>query len=138
VSALFDHLLRNGARASQQDEQQSDALMLLLGARAQPGAVRDAQSISLLTVQLLDHGAALDQQDARGVSALHACAMHDLLSCARHLKARGAPLDLADGLGRSAGEIAAKLGFAELATELGANRHAVPGVRQMLRQRTTD
>ena len=138
ASALFEQLLRHGASASQQDDQHNDALTLLLGSRAEPGTTCDPQSLSLLTVQLLDHGATLDQQDDRGVSALHACAMHGLLGCARHLKARGAPLDLADRFGRSAGEIAARLGYAELAGELGANRHAIPGVRQVLRKRTTD
>ncbi len=138
ASALFEHLLRHGARSSQQDDQGSDALMLLLGSRAEPGTACDAQSLSLLTARLIEHGAVLDQQDERGVSALHACAMHGLVGCARQLKARGAPLDLTDGLGRSAGEIAAKLGYAELATELGANRHAIPGVRQMLRKRASD
>ncbi|MEO6076543.1 MAG: ankyrin repeat domain-containing protein, partial [Dokdonella sp.] len=138
ASALFEHLLRHGANASQQDDQGSDALMLLLGSRAEPGTACDAQSLSLLTARLIEHRAVLDQQDDRGVSALHACAMHGLIGCARQLKARGAPLDLTDGLGRSAGEIAAKLGYAELATELGANRHAIPGVRQMLRKRATD
>ncbi|MGB4860665.1 MAG: ankyrin repeat domain-containing protein [Dokdonella sp.] len=138
ASALFEHLLQHGAITSQQDDQGSDALMLLLGSRAEPGTACDAQSLSLLTARLIEHGVALDQQDERGVSALHACAMHGLVGCARQLKARGAPLDLADGLGRSAGEIAAKLGYAELATELGANRHAIPGVRQMLRKRASD
>ena len=138
ASALFEQLLRHGASPSRQDERHNDALTLLLGSRAEPGTACDPQSLSLLTVQLLDHGATLDQQDDRGVSALHACAMHGLLGCARHLKARGAPLDLADGFGRSAGEIAARLGYAELATELGANRHAIPGVRQILRKRASD
>lgn len=138
ASALFEHLLKHGAIASQQDDQGSDALMLLLGSRAEPGTACDAQSLSLLTSRLIEHGAVLDQRDERGVSALHACAMHGLTGCARQLKARGAPLDLADGLGRSAGEIAAKLGYAELATELGANRHTIPGVRQMLRTRASD
>lgn len=138
ASALFEHLLRHGAKTSQQDDQGSDTLMLLLGSRAEPGTACDAQSLSLLTARLIEHGAVLDQQDDRGVSALHACAMHGLIGCARQLKARGAPLDLTDGLGRSAGEIAAKLGYAELATELGANRHAMPGVRQMLRKRASD
>lgn len=138
AAAMFEHLLRNGATPSQKDGQHCDSLMLLLGARADPSTPCDAQSLSLLTGQLLDHGAALDQQDLRGVSALHACAMHGLLGCARQLKARGAPLDLVDSFGRSAGEVAGRLGFADLATELGANRHAVPGVHQMLRKRTTD
>lgn len=138
ASALFEHLLQHDAIISQQDCHGSDALMLLLGSRAEPGTVCDPQSLSLLTARLIDHGAVLDQQDERGVSALHACAMHGLVGCARQLKARGAPLDLADSLGRSAGEIAAKLGYAELATELGANRHAIPGVRQMLRKRASD
>ena len=138
ASALFEQLLRHGASPSQQDDQHNDALTLLLGSRAEPGTPCDPQSLSLLTVQLLDHGATLDQQDERGVSALHACAMHGLIGCARHLKARGAPLDLADGFGRSAGEIASRLGYAELATELGANRHAIPGVRQVLRKRASD
>ncbi|MCB1575887.1 MAG: ankyrin repeat domain-containing protein, partial [Xanthomonadales bacterium] len=77
-------------------------------------------------------------QDQRGVSPLHACAMHGLLGVARLLKSHGAPIDQRDGLGRSAGEIAALLGYVDVAAELGVVRSPVPGVRQTLRKRVID
>ena len=82
----------------------------------------------------LERETAIDVQDQRGVSALHACAMHGLLGCARALKARGANLDQTDLLGRSAGEIAALLGFVDVAAELGVERAPIPSVRQTLRR----
>lgn len=138
AAALFGHLLRHGAKPDERDSGQHDSLMLLLGVRATPGSHCDPRSLAALTTILLDHGAALDHQDERGVSALHACAMHGLAAAARQLKARGAPLDLCDGFGRTPGDVAGRMGFNELAAELGANRHAIPGVNQMLRKRASD
>ncbi|MEO8460802.1 MAG: ankyrin repeat domain-containing protein [Dokdonella sp.] len=138
ATALFDQLLRHRADLARIDENGSDALLLLLGARADPGTACDAQHLALLTGMLLERGAVLDHQDKRGVSALHACAMHGLLGCARLLKARGAPLDLLDMHERTAGEVAALLGFAAVATELGSHHRAIPSVSQTLRQRATE
>jgi hypothetical protein len=60
--------------------------------------------------------------------------MHGLLGCARALKAHGAKLEQTDLLGRTAGEVAAMLGFVDVASELGAERAQIPSVRQTLRR----
>lgn len=136
--AVFEALLRHGALLDRRDEAGYDTLLLLLGARADPGTSCDARHLALIAGQLVEQGAPLDRQDQRGVSPLHACAMHGLLGCARLLKTRGAPLDLPDRLGRSPGEVAALLGYVDLAAELGVNRRAIPSVRQTLRRQVSD
>lgn len=136
--ALLTALLRAGARCEARNQAGQTAVLLLLGARADPGTACDAQHLGQLARVLLDGGAVVDVSDARGVSPLHACAMHGLLGVARLLKANGAPLDLADGLGRSAGDVAALLGYVDVAAELGVVRQPVPSARQTLRRRVTD
>jgi ankyrin repeat protein len=82
---------------------------------------------------LLDHGAELDAQDERGVSPLHACAIHGLLGPAQQLLARGASREALDCLGRRPGDLAQLLGYAELAQQLGGAA-PVPSLAQMLRR----
>lgn len=135
---LINLLLDAGADRSGCNQAGQDALLLLLGARADPGAPCEARHLGVVAGVLLDRGAAVDTQDQRGVSALHACAMHGLLGVARLLKSRNAPLELRDGLGRTAGEIAALLGYVDVANELGVVRSPPPGVRQTLRKRVTE
>ncbi|MGH8173785.1 MAG: ankyrin repeat domain-containing protein [Rhodanobacteraceae bacterium] len=132
--ALIDLLLNAGARIGARNQSGQDALLILLGARAQPGTPCDGEHLAALTRLLLQKDAAVDVQDQRGVSALHACAMHGLLGCARALKARGANLDQPDEHGRTAGEVAALLGFVDVAAELGVERAPIPSVRQTLRR----
>lgn len=132
---LFERLLRAGARLDACNRGGQDALLIVLGACAQPGARCDAEHLLYLTEFLLDNGARLDSQDQRGISALHACALHGLIGCARLLKAHGAPLDLLDGFGRSANDVATLLGYAEVAAELeGRLVASLPSVRQTLRR----
>jgi ankyrin repeat protein len=132
--ALVDLLLRGGARLDARNQAGQDTLLILLGARAQPGARCDAEHLLHLAGGLLDRGARLDTQDQRGVGVLHACALHGLYGCARLLKAHGAPLDLLDGFGRSAADVAALLGYVDVAAELGGVQQPLPGVRQTLRR----
>jgi len=138
--ALIELLLRAGAKLDARNQTGQDALLLLLGARAQPGAACDGEHLAALVKVLLQRDAIVDIQDQRGVSPLHACAMHGLLGCARALKARGARMDLGDLFGRSAGEVAALLGYVDVAAELGVERAPIPSVRQTLRRpaRTPD
>ncbi|HEY0181043.1 MAG TPA: ankyrin repeat domain-containing protein, partial [Dokdonella sp.] len=131
---LIDGLLAAGARLDTRNRAGQDALLILLGARAQPGTRCDAEHLRRLVERLLERGAPLDAQDQRGVGALHACALHGLFGCARLLKAHGAPLDLRDGFDRTAADVAALLGYVDVATELGAAAAIVPGVRQTLRR----
>ncbi|MBN8728765.1 MAG: ankyrin repeat domain-containing protein [Xanthomonadales bacterium] len=131
--AMVDLLVGHGARVEACNQAGQDVLMLLLGAASPPGSPCDAENLRGLVECLLRHGAPLDRQDQRGVGALHACALHGLHGCARLLKAYGAPLDQVDGFGRRAADVAALLGYAEVAAELGG-RGDIPGVRQTLRQ----
>ena len=105
----------------------------LVGGRAVPGSPCDAAQVAHLVALLLDFAADLDAQDERGVSALHACAIHGLLGCARQLLARGAERDIRDCLGRRPADLARLLGYADVANELGAGA-AIPSLAQMLRQ----
>lgn len=131
---LLDRLLRADARLDACNQAGQDALLILLGARAQPGANCDAEHLARLTELLLGYGAKLDTQDQRGVSPLHACALHGLFGCARMLKVHGASIDLVDGFGRNAADVAGMLGYVDVATELGAARMPLPSARQTLRR----
>ncbi|MGA9827749.1 MAG: ankyrin repeat domain-containing protein, partial [Rhodanobacteraceae bacterium] len=117
ASALVSALLSAGARPERCNDEGQDALLLLLGAHCDPGVDCNAGHLAVLTALLLERNVALDGQDRRGVGVLHACALHDLLGCARLLKTHGARLDLGDGRGRTAGEVAAMLGYVDLAAE---------------------
>jgi ankyrin repeat protein len=132
---LLKMLLAHGASLLARNQAGQDALLLLLGARADPGAACDAQHLGHLATLLIGKGAAVDTRDMRGVSPLHACAMHGLLGVARLLKAHGASIEQRDELGRTPGEIAALLGYVDVAAELGIARSPPPGVRQTLRKR---
>lgn len=133
--AVFDRLLQAGARLDTCNSDGQDALLVLLGARAQPGAHCDAEGVRALSEYLLQIGASVDTQDRRGVGVLHACALHGLLGCARLLKAHGAAVDQIDAFGRSAADVAALLGYVDVAAELGMpHASRIPGVRQTLRR----
>lgn len=132
--AIFERLLRAGARIDHRNKGGQDALLILLGAREAPGEQCDAESLRQLCEWLLARGAPVDSQDGRGVGVLHACALHGLTGCARLLKAHGAPLDLVDVFGRSAGDVAALVGYVDVAAALGHGVPTLPGARQTLRR----
>ena len=134
IRDLLNLLLRSSAQIASRNRAGQDAVLILLGARAQPGTPCDGEHLATLVKVLLQHEAAVDTQDERGVTPLHACAIHGLLGCARALKAHGARLDQPDLLGRTAGEVAALLGYVDVATELGVERAPIPSVRQTLRR----
>ncbi|WP_266171013.1 ankyrin repeat domain-containing protein [Dyella subtropica] len=131
---LFDALLKRQADVNRADAEGKTPLLLLLGAHLRPGSDCDATHIGALVPVLLDAGAQLEHADQRGVTALHACAMHALLPPARVLLARGANRSAIDAFGRSAADVARQLGFVDIAHELAARSGAMPSVRQTLRQ----
>lgn len=136
---LFDTLLKHGAAIDHADHDGKTALMLLLGAHARPPKDCDATHLGALVPVLLEAGADAARADARGLTALHACAMHALLAPARVLLSRGADRAAMDNLGHTAADVARQLGYVDVALELAA-RHgsAVPSVRQTLRTRADD
>ena len=66
--ALFDMLLNAGAKIGARNQAGQDALVILLGANAQPGAPCDGEHLAALAKLLLQHDAAVDVQDQRGVT----------------------------------------------------------------------
>lgn len=131
---LFDVLLKRKADPNLADHEGKTALLLLLGAHLRPGSQCDATHIGALLPVLLDAGARIEHADQRGVTALHACAMHALLPPARLLLARGADRNAADAFGRTAADVARHLGLIDIAHELAARHSVIPSVRQTLRQ----
>jgi hypothetical protein len=93
-------------------------LLLLLGARAPAATPPGQRALPELLQLLLSAGADLDVQDERGVSVLHAAAMHGCLDAAQSLMRAGADPRRVDRLGRTAHEIALMLGFADVSGEL--------------------
>ncbi len=130
---LLSRLLEHGAQVDARNLSGQTALLLLLGARVNPGIRADQMQLSSLLSILLNHHADLNVQDQRGVSALHACAIHGLLLPARALLAAGADPERRDTLDRTPREIAHLLGFIDVATELGAMTMTMPAAGQILR-----
>ena len=124
--ALFDTLLLAGADANARAEAGVTPLLLLLGARAEPGTACDETVILAGLDHLLDEGVELDAQDPRGFAPLHIAALHGLMSVARRLRDSGAPLGQRDRLNRTPRDIALMRGFVDVAAEL-AEAPATPG-----------
>ncbi|HJW44897.1 MAG TPA: ankyrin repeat domain-containing protein, partial [Lysobacter sp.] len=115
--ALLDTLLLAGAEA---DEPAAGAtpLLLVLGARAEPGSAADEDVLIAGLDQLLDHDARLDAQDPRGFGPLHLAALHGLVRVTQKLLRAGADPDQRDTLNRTPREIAVMRGFVDIAAEL--------------------
>lgn len=131
---LLDMVIGKGADVNKADKDGATPLLLLLGSHMRPGATADATHLGALVPVLLDAGAKMEHADHRGVSALHASAMHALLPPARVLLHRGANRQAADAFGRTAADVARHIGYVDIAHELGVRANAIPSVRQTLRQ----
>ncbi|MBS0217782.1 MAG: ankyrin repeat domain-containing protein [Proteobacteria bacterium] len=115
---LFDTLLLSGADANARAEAGVTPLLLLLGARAEPGTGCDEAVILAGLDRMLDEDVQLDAQDPRGFGPLHIAALHGLMSVARRLRDSGAPLGQRDRLNRTPRDIALMRGFVDVAAEL--------------------
>jgi len=115
--ALLDTLLLAGAEADL-PAAGATPLLLVLGARAEPGSAADEDVLMAGLDQLLDHDAQLDVQDPRGFGPLHLAALHGLMRVVQKLLRAGADPALRDTLNRTPREIAVMRGFVDIAAEL--------------------
>ena len=117
--ALFDALLLAGADPDVQAAGGVTPLLLLLGARAEPGTACDEDVVVAGLVRLLDEGATLRVRDPRGFGPLHLAALHGLLRVTRELLQAGAEPEARDALNRTPREVAVMRGFVDVAAEFG-------------------
>jgi len=115
--ALFDTLLLSGAEPDQVAAGSVTPLLLLLGARAEPGTACDEEVVLAGVERLLDEEVSLETQDPRGFGPLHLAALHGLLRVVQRLLRAGADPDLRDALNRTPREIAVMRGFVDVAGE---------------------
>jgi len=123
---VLEILIEKGAALDAVDAKGRSALLYLLGARAEPGSVADQQHLQSLLALFLVGRANVNLQDERGVSALHACAMHGLVVPARALLAARADSECQDVLGRTPRQVASLLGYVDVAAELGLRAAPMP------------
>ena len=116
--ALLDGLLLAGADVNQPALDGATPLLLLLGARADPGTPSNEDVLLAGMERLLDEDASLEARDARGYGPLHLAGLHGLVSVARALLRAGADADQRDALDRTPRELALLRGYVEVAAEL--------------------
>jgi ankyrin repeat protein len=133
VVALWDALLAAGGDPNAANSAGHTALLLLLGARAEPGAACDEDTILVQLERLLARGARLDvQEQRRGFGPLHLVALHGLAKALRVLLAAGADPDARDSINRRPQEIALMRGFVDIAAEFEPPRPA-PSIARFLK-----
>lgn len=115
--ALLDTLLLSGAESEAMAAGAVTPLLLLLGARAEPGTACDEEVVLAGLERLLDEGVSLDAQDPRGFGPLHLASLHGLLRVVSRLLRAGADPELRDTLNRTPREIAVMRGFIDVAAE---------------------
>ncbi|HZH43519.1 MAG TPA: ankyrin repeat domain-containing protein [Lysobacter sp.] len=114
--ALLDTLLLAGAEPDR-PAAGATPLLLLLGARAEPGSAADEDVLIAGIELLLDQEVRLDAQDPRGFGPLHLAALHGLLRVVQRLLRAGADPNLRDTLNRTPRDIATMRGFVDIAAE---------------------
>ena len=123
-------LLLAGAEPDQAAAGAVTPLLLLLGARAEPGTACDEQVVMAAVERLLDEDVSLEVRDPRGFGPLHLAALHGLPLLVQRLLRAGADPEARDSLNRSPREIAVMRGFIDVAGEFEPR---VPGVSSMAR-----
>jgi ankyrin repeat protein len=124
--ALLDTLLLAGAEPDVEAAGGVTPLLLLLGARAEPGTACDEDVLLAALDHLLDEPVSLEARDPRGFGPLHLAALHGLLRVAQRLLRAGADPDLRDALNRRPREVALMRGFVDVAAELAPPAAAQP------------
>ncbi|TCZ78623.1 ankyrin repeat domain-containing protein [Lysobacter sp. N42] len=119
VLALLDTLMLAGADVNAAAAG-STPLLLLLGARAEPGTGADEDVLLAALEQLLAQDATLDVRDPRGFGPLHLAALRGLAGVVQRLLRAGADPEQRDSLGRTPREVALMRGFVDIAAEFAA------------------
>ncbi len=127
--ALFDTLLLAGADVDAPAAGGVTPLLLLIGARAEPGSACDEDVVLAVMEHLLDEGVSLEAQDPRGFGPLHLAALHGLLPVTRRLLRAGADPEMRDTLNRTPREIAVMRGFIDVAAEFAPVQSGVSMAR---------
>ena len=127
--ALFDTLLLAGAEPDMPAAGGVTPLLLLLGARAEPGSPCDETVVLAGVERLLEEGVALDVRDPRGFGPLHLAALHGLGTVVQRLLRAGADPEMRDTLNRSPREIAVMRGFVDVAAEFAPPQTGVSMAR---------
>ncbi|WP_226467613.1 ankyrin repeat domain-containing protein [Luteimonas panaciterrae] len=127
--ALFDTLLLAGAEPDAAAAGGVTPLLLLLGARAEPGTACDEDVVMSALDHLLDEEVLLDAQDPRGFGPLHLAALHGLLRVTQRLLRAGCNPDLRDALNRPPREIAVMRGFVDVAAQFAPMQTGVSMAR---------
>lgn len=115
--ALLDALLLAGADPDALAAGGVTPLLLLLGARAEPGTACDEDVVLAGLARLLDESASLQVRDPRGFGPLHLTALHGLLRVTQQLLRDGAAPESRDALNRTPREIAVMRGFVDVAAQ---------------------
>ena len=133
VLALVDTLLLAGIAPDEPSALGQTPLLLLLGARAEPGTACDEDVLLAALERLLAEDVSLEAQDQRGFGALHLAAMHGLPRVVQRLLREGANRQARDTLGRTPHDIAVLRGFVDVASEFEPSRSA-PSLARFLRE----
>ena len=126
--ALLDTLLLAGANPEQAATGGATPLLLLLGARAEPGTPSTEDVLLAGLERLLDEDVRLDARDQRGFGPLHLAAVHGLLRASQVLLRAGADLNQRDALNRTPREVAVMRGYVDVAAGLTAADGSTPSV----------
>ena len=129
---LWDALLSAGAEPDASNALEQTPLLLLLGARAEPGTPCDEDVVLAQVERLLLRGVDLTAKERRGFGALHLAALHGLARVVRALLAAGADPDARDSINRRPQEIALMRGFVDIAAEFQPAKPA-PSIARFLR-----
>jgi len=116
--ALLDTLLLGGSDPQQVASGGATPLLLLLGARAEPGTPSTEDVLLAGLERLLDEDVRLDARDQRGFGPLHLAALHGLLRASQVLLRAGADLNQRDALNRTPREVALMRGYVDVAAGL--------------------
>jgi ankyrin repeat protein len=129
---LWDALLSAGAEPDASNALEQTPMLLLLGARAEPGTPCDEEVVLAQVERLLLRGVDLTAKERRGFGALHLAALHGLARVVRALLAAGADPDARDSINRRPQEIALMRGFVDIAAEFQPAKPA-PSIARFLR-----